>query len=135
MNESRHGDELPAWMRAMAETIRALNSGADLERVHSMVARHAVELLGLSQCFVSLLQPDGATLRIAGSHGLSSEYVAWWNTDPMRLDEGTPSSGPPTVRAILSGRPAFSVDIFEEDSQRRWSQRAVREGFRGCTAD
>ncbi|WP_457112015.1 helix-turn-helix domain-containing protein [Marmoricola sp. URHA0025 HA25] len=118
----------------MAETIRAMNSDADLERVQSLIARHVVELLDFSQCAITVLQPDGETLRLTGSHGLSSEYIAWWNDAPMRLDEGTTSTGPPTVRAILSGRPAFSTDVFEEASQKRWSQRAGREGFRAVAS-
>jgi sugar diacid utilization regulator/GAF domain-containing protein len=134
MERAHHSEELTAWMHAMAETIRATNSDADLEKVQSLIARHVVELLDFSQCAITVLQPDGETLRLTGSHGLSSEYIAWWNDAPMRLDEGTTSTGPPTVRAILSGRPAFSTDVFEETSQRRWSQRAEREGFRAVAS-
>lgn len=125
---------LSVWMRAMTDSIRAINAEQDLNKVLAMLARHACELLDLQKCAVYVLDPERGTFRLQGSHGLTPAYVDWANAHPMRLDEGTARSGPPTARAALTGLPVFVEDAFVEPGLDRWHQSMRSEGLRGIVA-
>jgi sugar diacid utilization regulator/GAF domain-containing protein len=121
-------------MPAVTETIWGINAAHDLSVVLTLIARQACELLGLKQCAIYVLQPDGQTLRLAGHHGLTRAYVDALNTDPMRLDEGTAQSGPPTVRALLTGMPVFLRDVDNLPGTGRWQSIVYQEGIRSIVA-
>lgn len=125
---------LSSWMPAVTETIRAINAMQDLAGVLSLIARKACELLGLSQCAIYALESDGQTLRLAGSHGLTPAYVEELNAEPMRLGEGTARSGPPSVRAILTGNPVLVRAILDEPGVDRWKATIDREGISSIVA-
>ncbi|GAA1827156.1 helix-turn-helix domain-containing protein [Pseudonocardia ailaonensis] len=125
---------LPRWMEAMTESLRAINSEHDLDQVLAMIARQACELLDLQQCAVYVLDPESGTLQINGSHGLSPGYIERTNVEPMRLDEATARTGPPTARAALTGRPVFVESVFDEPGLDRWRANMAREGLRAVVA-
>ncbi|GGJ59533.1 helix-turn-helix domain-containing protein [Streptomyces brasiliensis] len=125
---------LPRWMEAMTESLRAINEEHDLDQVLAMIARQACELLDLQQCAVYVLDPGSGTFRINGSHGLSPGYIERTNVEPMRLDEATARTGPPTARAALTGRPVFVEDVYDEPGLDRWRANMAREGLRAVVA-
>ncbi|WP_236794714.1 helix-turn-helix domain-containing protein [Amycolatopsis sp. GM8] len=125
---------LSVWMRAMTDSIRAINAEQDLSKVLAMIARQACELVDLQKCAVYVLDPELGTFRLEGSYGLTPAYVDWANAEPMRLDEGTASSGPPTARAALTGLPVFVEDAFVEPGLDRWHRSMSAEGLRGVAA-
>jgi sugar diacid utilization regulator/GAF domain-containing protein len=125
---------LSRWMEAMTESLRAINEEHDLAQVLTMIARQACDLLDLQQCAVYVLDPPSGTFRIGGSHGLSPGYIERTNTEPMRLDEATARTGPPTARAALTGRPVLMDDAFAEPGLDRWRANMAREGLRAVVA-
>lgn len=127
-------DVLTRWMAAMTESARAINEEHELPAVLAMIARQACELLGLQQCAVWVLDPDSGSLRIEGSHGLSPGYIERTNHEPMRLDEATARTGPPTARAALTGRPVLMRDAFAEPGLERWRANMASEGLRAIVA-
>ncbi|GAA1299294.1 helix-turn-helix domain-containing protein [Streptomyces javensis] len=129
----RRDDPLSTWMPAVTDTLRAINAEQDLPHVLTLIARHACELLDLKQCAVYVLRSD-ATFRLEGSHGLTPDYVAWANLEPMRLSESTASSGPPTARAALTMNPVCVRNIFDEPGLDRWHTMMTREGFHSVLA-
>lgn len=131
----RSPDEvLSVWMRAMTDSIRAINAEQDLSKVLAMIARQACELLDLQKCAVYVLDPERGTFCLEGSYGLTPAYVAAANSAPMRLDEGTARSGPPTARAALTGLPVFVEDAFVEPGLDRWHPSMNSEGLHGIVA-
>lgn len=126
--------KLSRWMEAMTESLRAINGEQDLPEVLAMIARQTCELLSLQQCSVWVLDPESGIFRIDGSHGLSPGYIARSNTQPMRLDEATAVSGPPTARAALTGQPIFVRDVYDEPGLDRWRASMAREGLRSVVA-
>ncbi|MFC5947475.1 helix-turn-helix domain-containing protein [Pseudonocardia lutea] len=118
----------------MTESLRAINEEHDLDQVLALIARQACELLDLQQCAVYVLDPPSGTFRINGSHGLSPGYIERTNVEPMRLDEATARTGPPTARAALTGRPVFVEDVFNEPGLDRWRANMAREGLRAVVA-
>lgn len=126
--------ELSRWMEAMTESLRAINGEQDLPEVLTMIARQTCDLLSLQQCGVWVLDAESGVFRIEGWHGLSPGYIARSNTEPMRLDEATASTGPPTARAALTGQPVFVRDVYSEPGLDRWRDNMAREGLRSVVA-
>ncbi|MGW2651821.1 helix-turn-helix domain-containing protein [Streptomyces sp. NPDC001393] len=114
----------------MTACVRAINEERELAHVLSLIARHACELLGLRQCAVYVLDESAGTFHIGGSHGLTERYVATANAHPIRLDEATEDTGPPTARAALIRRPVVVPDAFVEPGLERWRESMRKEGLR-----
>lgn len=126
--------DLRSWLDAAAELARAVNRGLSPTELASLVAGTVVHLTGYDFC--SVLTPDesGRHLMIAGSYGLSADYVERVNTShPPRITPGATAEGP-SSRAYRSQRPVALVDICADPTCTEWKTAAIREGYRAILA-
>lgn len=122
--------ELPAWLDAIGEIARAVNHSLPLRELLDLIAATTVRLTGYDFCAVLLEDPEGESLSIRGSFGLSPEYVDEINARAsILLRPGGHGEGP-SSRAFRSGRPVALLDIHEDPTCLPWEGIASEQGYR-----
>ncbi len=126
--------QLARWLDAVADIATAVGGDEPVSDLLGRVARTACTLLGYDFCGVFLPTPTGAALVIAGSHGLSAEYVAQVNADrPILLNAGGEDEAP-TSLAFRTGRVVSLEDIQLVPGFGPWGGVAHEQGYRSLVS-
>lgn len=100
----RTNEQLQNWLKELALVGAAVNRGTPMDELLNMVAKTACNLMAYDFCSVTLPDADSQVLTIAGSHGLSPEYIRAVNVlHPIRL-RGT-SVPSPSSQGVQTGHP------------------------------
>ena len=124
---------LGAWLTAVADVVRGVNTAEPLDVLLSRIAEQACRLAGFDFCAVMLVDPSGEWLQARGSHGLSAEYVArlnrehGWSSAAPRLGHGRRARLP---RAVTLAVP----DVMHEHEYASSRRLGVTQGFRALLA-
>jgi GAF domain-containing protein len=89
MNEPQVLPSFRRWMAAVSEIARAVNAAQPLDALLTRVAEQACTLLGFDYCAVMLADEARERVTVAGSCGLTPEYIA------LISDEGSLTIHPP----------------------------------------
>ena len=134
-------DELQAlpsfrrWMGAVSGIARAVNAAQPLDALLTGVAGQACALLGFDYCAVMLPDEARQRVRVAGSCGLTPEYLA------LVSDEGSLAIHPPdadldtpAARAFREGRTIAVPEVRAARSYGRLRLLAPKQGYRSLVA-
>jgi GAF domain-containing protein len=126
---------LRSWLTALGELTRATNEAAPFELLLTRVAQQACALIGFDCCAVLLAEDEGERLRVAGSAGLTADYVA------LVTDEGSPLVHPPdpaldtpAARAFRERRTVAVPDALADRRHGRLRALAQLQGYRALLA-
>ena len=126
---------LRSWMSAVGEIARAANAGEPVDALLGRVAARACALIGFDYCAVLLADGEPGRLQLAGSIGLTADYVA------LISGEGSPvvhPSGPaldtPAARAYREHRTVAVADVLEDDRHGRLRLLAEAQAYRALVA-
>ncbi|WZH52513.1 MAG: GAF domain-containing protein [Nocardioides alkalitolerans] len=125
--------DLGAWLDAVAGIAAAVSDDEPVAALLDRVASTACALLGYDFCAVFLPAPDGRSLVIAGSHGLSATYVDQVNAErPILLDVRGAEEAPTSV----AYRTAAVVALPDIDTAPAfpWGGVAHEQGYRALVA-
>ena len=135
MEASGASASLRSWLTALGEFTRATNETAPFELLPARVAQQACALIGFDCCAVLLADDDGERLRVAGSAGLSADYVA------VVINEGSPLVHPPgpaldtpAARAFRERRTVAVPDALADRRHGRVQPLAQMQGYRSLLA-
>jgi GAF domain-containing protein len=126
---------LRSWMSALSEIAHAVNAAEPLEALLDRVAEQACALIGFEYCAVMLTDSDGARLQVAGSCGLTPDYVA------LVSDSGSLVIHPPdqrldtpAARAHREGTTVAVPDVSGAAHYGRLRHLAPAQGYRALLA-
>lgn len=126
--------ELRSWLDAIAEITRAANRSAPLDELLDLIAGATAHLTGYDFCAVFVADAERRALIIAGSYGLSQEYIDTINArTPILLRAGDTGEGP-SSRAFRSQRPTTVLDIAADPPSRSWETVAAHQGYSSLLA-
>jgi len=105
----------------LKEVSDVVSSIDDVEDVMNQVVRLTSTLLGVKNCSIVIIEPDGVTLRIRASHGLPESVTEQWRG---RVGEGI--SG----YVAQTGKPLLIEDVethprFARKSKKRYSTKSL----------
>jgi len=115
-------------------TAFAIHDGAPLQQVLSPILRQVTEVPGVMYAAVYLIDDPAARLTLRASHGLTAQYLDFMSTVPLYLASGTAISGPPSVRAVLTGTTTIVRDMINEPGVETWQPVVRDHGFQGICA-
>jgi GAF domain-containing protein len=122
-------------MTAVGELTCALNAAEPLDALLGRVARQACSLIGFEYCAVLLADPAGERLEMAGSSGLSADYVALVSEGgSLPLHPPGPALDTPAARAYREHRIVAVPDVREAPDYGRLRLLAERQGYRALLA-
>ncbi len=99
------------------------------------VAEQASALIGFDHCAVWLAEPGGARLRVAGSWGLSRDYVALVSdTGSLLIHPAGPQLDSPAAEAYRAGRTVTVSDVGNAARYGRLRHLAPTQGYRALIA-
>ncbi|WP_437042321.1 helix-turn-helix domain-containing protein [Streptomyces sp. enrichment culture] len=128
MREGPGRVDLRHWMTGIAAIASAVNRPASLPELLDLVAETAGRLMGYEFCAVLLPDRQRDVLVIAGSHGLSRDYVDGINSDhPVVIQPG--ASAAPSSRAYLTRQPLQVGDISTDPAFVPWGEVAREQGY------
>jgi len=126
---------LRSWMSAVSEIARAVNAAEPLDGVLARVAEQACALIGFEYCAVMLAEPDREHLRVAGSWGLSPDYVALVSdTGSLLIHPAGPHLDSPAAEACRAGCTVAVSDIGNATRYGRLQLLAPKQGYRALIA-
>ncbi|MGD9526109.1 helix-turn-helix domain-containing protein [Pseudonocardia sp.] len=126
---------LRSWMGAVAGITRAVNAAEPLDSVLDGVAAQACGLIGFEQCAVMLADPGGTHLCVAGSSGLSRDYVALVNDEgSLVIHPAGPHLDSPAAEAFREGHTVVVPDVAQAVGYGRLRQLAPRQGYHALVA-
>lgn len=126
---------LRSWMSAVREISRAVNDAEPLDGVLARVAEQACALIGFEHCAVMLAEPDRAHLRVAGSWGLSRDYVALVSdTGSLLIHPTGPHLDTPAAEAYRSRHTVAVSDVGSASRYGRLRQLAPEQGYEALIA-
>ncbi len=126
---------LRSWMSAVGEIARSVNAAEPLDAVLARVAEQACALIGFDYCAVLLAEPDGEHLRVAGSWGLSRDYVALVSdTGSLLIHPAGPQLDSPAAEAYRAGRTVTVSDVGNAARYGRLRHLAPKQGYRALIA-
>ncbi|MDO5875471.1 MULTISPECIES: GAF domain-containing protein [Paenarthrobacter] len=124
----RIAEQLQGWLHAVAEIGSAVNHGASLDVLLSVIAETACRLMDYDFCAITLPDPEHRVLLIRGSFGLSGDYIRDVNaTHPIRL-HGV-SNPAPSSQAFTLGVAVQVADTRTNPSFGPWGGVASDQGF------
>lgn len=85
---------------AMREMVRSLSAARDLDTTLDLIANKTTEVMHVDSCTIYLLDPDGLTLRLRATTGLSKRALG---RSTLRVGEGM------TGHAVYLGAPVFAA--------------------------
>lgn len=122
-------------MSAVGEISRAVNAAEPLDGLLARVAEQACVLIGFDYCAVLLAEPDGAHLRVAGSSGLSRDYVALVSdTGSLLIHPAGPQLDSPAAEAFRAGWTVTVSDVGSAPRYGRLTHLAPKQGYRALIA-
>lgn len=122
-------------MGAVGEIARAVNAAEPLDGVLARVAELACALIGFDHCAVLLADPEGTRLRVAGSWGLSRDYVALVSdAGSLLIHPGGPQQDSPSAEAYRAGRTVTVSDVGNAPRYGRLRRLAPEQGYRALVA-
>ena len=126
---------LRSWMSMVGEIARAINAAEPLDTLLTRVADQACALIGFEYCAVMLAEPDHEHLRVAGSSGLSREYVALVSDAGSLLIHPTgPRLDSPAAESFRGGRTVAVPDVGSASRYGRLRHLARTQGYRALIA-
>jgi GAF domain-containing protein len=126
---------LRSWMTAVGEITSAVNAAEPLVALLGCVARQACALIGFEYCAVLLADPTGVRLEVAGSSGLTADYVALVSDGgSLLLHPSGPALDTPAARAYREHRTVAVPDVHEAPDYGRLPLLAQRQGYRALLA-
>jgi len=138
-SEPVHAPEVPfslrSWMTAVGEITCAVNAAEPLVALLGRVARQACRLIGFEYCAVLLADPAGERLEVAGSSGLTADYVALVSDGgSLLLHPSGPALDTPAARAYREHRTVAVPDVDAAPHYGRLRGLAERQGYRALLA-
>lgn len=122
-------------MSVVGEIARAVNAAEPLDEVLTRVADQACALIGFEYCAVMLAEPDPEHLRVAGSSGLSRDYVALVSdTGSLLIHPAGPQFDSPAAEAYRGGRTVAVSDVGNASRYGRLQRLAPTQGYRALVA-
>lgn len=85
----------------LREIAQALSAAQDLDSTLELITNKTTQLLMMDSCTIYLLEPDGVTMRLRASSGLSQRSLG---RATLQVGEGM------TGRAVLINQPVFAAD-------------------------
>jgi GAF domain-containing protein len=135
MHAPRVPVSLRSWMSAASEIARAANADEPIDVLLGRVSAQACALIGFDYCAVMLAEPGGERLQVAGSAGLTADYLA------LVTDEGSPLVHPPgpaadtpAARAYRENRTVVVTDALVDGRYGRLRNLAETQGYRALLA-
>jgi GAF domain-containing protein len=126
---------LRSWMSVVGEIARAVNAAEPLDDVLARVAEQACSLIGFEYCAVMLAEPDREHLRVAGSWGLSRDYVALVSdAGSLLIHPAGPQLDSPAAEAFREGHTVAVPDVGTAARFGRLRHLAPRQGYRALIA-
>jgi sugar diacid utilization regulator/GAF domain-containing protein len=126
---------LRSWMSVVGEIARAVNAAEPLDDVLARVAEQACSLIGFEYCAVMLAEPDREHLRVAGSWGLSRDYVALVSdAGSLLIHPEGPQLDSPAAEAFREGHTVAVPDVGSAARYGRLRHLAPRQGYRALIA-
>ncbi|GAA1700240.1 helix-turn-helix domain-containing protein [Microcella alkalica] len=123
------------WAIAGVEVARSGYLENSIPSVVSQVAERARKLLGMDMCAVMLPDSTQSRLMVAGSAGLSGQYIEHLHADhPLTVDRSGTSTPSPSVEAFVSGRTVDVPDISRSEGMVNWRELALAEGYASLIA-
>lgn len=125
--------QLQGWLRALADIGAAVNHGVSLNELLDLIAMTACKLMSYDFCAITIPDAASRVLVIAGSYGLSADYIREINaTHPVRLHGvHTPS---PSGQAFAMGVPVQVEDFGSNPTLVDWRSAARDQGFTSMIA-
>lgn len=122
------------WLAGVGAIAAAVNATTPLPKLLDLIARTACELSGYEAGAVLLADAARQSLVIAGSEGLSADYVAQVN-DRHTIELGSgPLADGPSSRAFRTARPVPISDILADPSFEPWARLADDHGYRAIVS-
>jgi hypothetical protein len=126
---------LRSWMSAVGEIARAANAGEPVDALLSRVAARACGLIGVDYCAVLLAEGEPGRLQMAGSFGLTADYVALISGDGSPVvHPSDPALDTPAARAYREHRTVVVADVLEDDRHGRLRLLAEAQVYRALVA-
>jgi GAF domain-containing protein len=105
MNELQVLPSFRRWMSAVGDIARAVNAAQPLDELLTGVAEQACALLAVDYCAVMLADEDRERVLLAGSCGLTPEYLALVGDEgALRIHPTRSELDTPAARAFREGR-------------------------------
>lgn len=132
-NAADDSTRLQSWLDAIAEIGAAVNEQVSLPALLDLIAKTACRLMPYDFCAVMLPDDNERVLLIAGSHGLSANYIEGVNaTNPIVLRQGELEA--PSARAFLTRQSVQVMDILDDPAFKPWGGVAQEHGFSSMVA-
>ncbi len=135
MNEPQVLPSFRRWMAAVSEIARAVNAAQPIDALLTRVAGQACTLLGFDYCAVMLADEAQERVTVAGSCGLTPEYIA------LVSDEGSLVIHPPgseldtpAARAFREARTIAVPEVRAAPAYGRLKMLAPALGYRSLIA-
>jgi sugar diacid utilization regulator/GAF domain-containing protein len=126
---------LRSWLDVVGEIARAVNAAVPVDAVLSTLAERACALIGFDCCSVMLADPGCEHLRVAGSAGLSRDYVALVNdTGSLLIRPDDAHLDSPAAEAYRAGRTVAVPDVLTAARYGRLQHLAPAQGYRALIA-
>ena len=130
MSHETSASQLEHWLDELAGIGEALGGDEPVSNLVDRVARTACTLLGYDFCAVFLPATDRRALTIAGSHGLSPEYIDQVNAErPILLDVRGDDEAPTSI-AYRTASVVTLKDIEAAPGIGPWGGVAHEQGYR-----
>jgi signal transduction protein with GAF and PtsI domain len=114
----------PNTVAALREIARALSTTWDLDSTLDLIARKTTEMMHVDSCAIYLLDPDGETLRLRASTGLSKRALG---RATLRIGEGM------TGYAVKGNKPVYAAHAHQ-DPHFKWVAEAQETAFNSLLA-
>jgi len=114
----------PNTVAALREIARALSTTWDLDSTLDLIARKTTEMMHVDSCAIYLLDPDGETLRLRASTGLSKRALG---RATLRIGEGM------TGYAVQGNKPVYAAHAHQ-DPHFKWVVEAQETAFNSLLA-
>lgn len=123
------------WVETLSQTLHEINSGADMNSLFAGITESACRLLGLDMCSLLVADEGEERLLVAGSCGLSLDYVQLVNgTRPITLLEQGPTYSSPSAQAYLTRSLVLIPDASQSSDFFPWRDMARDEGYESLIA-
>jgi GAF domain-containing protein len=123
------------WMGAVSEIARAVNAAQPLGALLTGVAEQACTLIGFDYCAVMLTDDARERVTVAGSCGLTPDYIALVSDEDSLLIHPSGSElDTPAARAFREGRTIAVPEVRAARSYGRLQLLAPTQGYRSLVA-
>jgi signal transduction protein with GAF and PtsI domain len=114
----------PQALAALREMVRSLSGAWDLDSTLDLIARKTTDAMQVDSCTIYLLDPDGESLRLQASTGLSPRALG---RSTLRVGEGM------TGYAVAHNMPVYALEA-RQSPYFKWVEEAEEAGFSSLLA-